>query len=163
MAVHIPLSLEAQLEARVLMMSTNNILSPSNGKPIIVPSQDIVLGLYYLSQSKDSDKDKPVGIFSNVEEINNALEKNLISVHSKVVSQFSTIDENGKKVTEKYVSTAGRFLLSETLPKHHKIKFSFINKLLTKKIVSELIDIVYRFCGQKQTVIFCDKHKRSWF
>ena len=163
MAVHIPLSLEAQLEARVLMMSTNNILSPSNGKPIIVPSQDIVLGLYYLSQSKDSDKDKPVGIFSNVEEINNALEKNLISVHSKVVSQFSTIDENGKKVTEKYVSTAGRFLLSETLPKHHKIKFSFINKLLTKKIVSELIDIVYRFCGQKQTVIFCDSIKDLGF
>ena len=73
MAVHIPLSLEAQIEARVLMMSTNNILSPSNGKPIIVPSQDIVLGIYYLSQSKDKDEDKPVGIFSNVNEIINAL------------------------------------------------------------------------------------------
>ena len=79
MAVHIPLSLEAQLEARVLMMSTNNILSPSNGKPIIVPSQDIVLGIYYLSQSTDDEK-KPKGIFSNVEEIEQALENKSISL-----------------------------------------------------------------------------------
>ncbi len=163
MAVHIPLSLEAQLEARVLMMSTNNILSPSNGKPIIVPSQDIVLGIYYLSQSKTTEKDKPLGIFLNVDEINNALEKNLISVHSKIISQFSTVDKDGKKIVEKYTTTAGRFLLSETLPKHHKIKFSFIDKLLTKKAVSELIDVVYRYCGQKQTVIFCDRIKDLGF
>ncbi len=164
MAVHIPLSLEAQLEARVLMMSTNNILSPSNGKPIIVPSQDIVLGIYYLSQSKEKqDKEKPVGIFSNVDEIENALEKNDISVHSRIVSQFETVDENGKKIVEKHESTAGRFLLSETLPKHHKIKFALINKLLTKKAVSEIIDIVYRYCGQKQTVIFCDRIKDLGF
>ncbi len=97
MAVHIPLSLEAQLEARVLMMSTNNILSPSNGKPIIVPSQDIVLGIYYLSQSKKADE-KPVGIFSNVNEIDNALERNNISLHSKIISQFETVDEKGKKL-----------------------------------------------------------------
>ena len=98
MAVHIPLSLEAQLEARVLMMSTNNILSPSNGKPIIVPSQDIVLGIYYLSQFKDNEKEKPKGIFLNVDEINNALERRLISIHSKIISQFSTIDKEGKKL-----------------------------------------------------------------
>ena len=85
MAVHIPLSLEAQLEARVLMMSTNNILSPSNGKPIIVPSQDIVLGIYYLSQSEDGEK-KPKGIFSSIEEIEQALENKSISLHSKIVS-----------------------------------------------------------------------------
>merc|ERR1712098_958687 len=91
MAVHIPLSIEAQLEARVLMMSTNNILSPSNGKPIIVPSQDIVLGIYYLSQSK-KEEGKPVGIFSDVNEIDNALEKNNISLHSKIISQFETVD-----------------------------------------------------------------------
>ena len=163
MAVHIPLSLEAQLEARVLMMSTNNILSPSNGKPIIVPSQDIVLGIYYLSQSKSSDKDKPLGIFLNVDEINSALEKNLISVHSKIISQFVSVDKDGKEITEKHTSTAGRFLLSETLPKHHKIKFSLTDKLLTKKAVSELIDIVYRYCGQKQTVIFCDSIKDLGF
>ena len=163
MAVHIPLSLEAQLEARVLMMSTNNILSPSNGKPIIVPSQDIVLGIYYLSQSKTSEKDKPSGIFLNVDEISNALEKNLISVHSKIISQFTTVDKDGKKVIEKYTSTVGRFLLSETLPKHHKIKFSLVDKLLTKKAVSELIDIVFRYCGQKQTVIFCDRIKDLGF
>ena len=163
MAVHIPLSLEAQLEARVLMMSTNNILSPSNGKPIIVPSQDIVLGIYYLSQSKESEKEKPVGIFSNVDEINNALERNLISVHSKIISQFSSVDKSGKQVTEKHTSTAGRFLLSETLPKHHKISFSLVNRILTKKAVSEIIDLVFRYCGQKQTVIFCDSIKDLGF
>ena len=135
MAVHIPLSLEAQLEARVLMMSTNNILSPSNGKPIIVPSQDIVLGIYYLSQSKKTEE-KPVGIFSNVNEIDHALERNNISLHSTIISQFETVDEKGKKVIEKHKSTVGRFLLSATLPKNHKIKFSLINRLLTKKAVS---------------------------
>ena len=163
MAVHIPLSLEAQLEARVLMMSTNNILSPSNGKPIIVPSQDIVLGIYYLSQSKEEEDSKPVGIFSNVNEIVTALENNDISIHSKIISQFTTVDEKGNEVKEKYKSTAGRFLLAETLPKHHKIKFSIINKLLTKKGVSEIIDTVYRYCGQKQTVIFCDSIKDLGF
>ena len=94
MAVHIPLSLEAQLEARVLMMSTNNILSPSNGKPIIVPSQDIVLGIYYLSQANENEKDdKPKGIFSSVEEIEQALENKSISLHSKIISIFETVDE----------------------------------------------------------------------
>ena len=96
MAVHIPLSLEAQLEARVLMMSTNNILSPSNGKPIIVPSQDIVLGIYYLSQAEEKKK-KTKGIFSSVEEIEQALENKSISLHSKIVSTFKTVDQNGKK------------------------------------------------------------------
>ena len=88
MAVHIPLSLEAQLEARVLMMSTNNILSPSNGKPIIVPSQDIVLGIYYLSQAEDNDS-------SSIEEIEQALESKSISLHTKIVSIFRTVDKNG--------------------------------------------------------------------
>ena len=104
MAVHIPLSLEAQLEARVLMMSTNNILSPSNGKPIIVPSQDIVLGIYYLSQS-DKDEKKPKGIFSSVEEIEQALENKSISLHSKIVSTFSTIDDNGRCFTNDHTHT----------------------------------------------------------
>jgi len=163
MAVHIPLSLEAQLEARVLMMSTNNILSPSNGKPIIVPSQDIVLGIYYLSQSNDKNEDKPKGIFSNIEEIGQAIENKSISLHSKIISIFETIDEKGNKLKHKYTSTAGRFLLASVLPKHHKIKFSLIDRLLAKKNVSEIIDTIFRFCGQKETVIFCDRIKSLGF
>ncbi len=163
MAVHIPLSLEAQLEARVLMMSTNNILSPSNGKPIIVPSQDIVLGIYYLSQSEDANDDKPKGIFSNIQEIEQAIESKFISIHSKIVSVFETIDENGKKLNQKYTSTAGRFLLASVLPKNFKIKFTLVDRLLTKKNVSEIIDKIFRFCGQKETVIFCDKIKSLGF
>jgi len=162
MAVHIPLSLEAQLEARVLMMSTNNILSPSNGKPIIVPSQDIVLGIYYLSQSNDK-QDKPKGIFSNIDEIEHAIENKAISLHSKIISLYETVDVSGKKVFQKYKSTAGRFLLANVLPKHNKIKFTIIDRLLTKKDVSEVIDTIFRYCGQKETVIFCDKIKSLGF
>ena len=134
MAVHIPLSLEAQLEARVLMMSTNNILSPSNGKTIFVPSQDIVLGLYYLSQSSSGEDKKAKGIFSSVEEIEQALENKSISLHSKIISTFQTIDRNGNTVLEKYTSTAGRFLLANVLPKNQNIKFNLVDKLLTKKM-----------------------------
>ncbi len=161
MAVHIPLSLEAQLEARVLMMSTNNILSPSNGKPIIVPSQDIVLGIYYLSQA--SKTDKPKGIFSNIDEIEQALENKSISLHTKIISIFETIDKNNKTVKQKYSSTAGRFLLANLLPKNPNIKFTLIDKLLTKKNVSEVIDTIFRYCGQKETVIFCDRIKTLGF
>ncbi len=165
MAVHIPLSIEAQLEARVLMMSTNNILSPSNGKPIIVPSQDMVLGLYYLSQSLEKeDKDKKIkGYFTNVTEIDQALESKSISLHSNVICRFETIDEKGTKIVEKHQSTAGRFILASILPKHHKIKFNLVDKILSKKQISELIDFVYRYCGQKETVIFCDKLKSIGF
>ncbi len=161
MAVHIPLSLEAQLEARVLMMSTNNILSPSNGKPIIVPSQDIVLGIYYLSQSSKSDK--PKGIFSNIDEIEQALENKSISLHTKIISIFQTVDKDNNLVKQKYASTAGRFLLANLLPKNYNIKFTLIDKLLTKKNVSEVIDTIFRYCGQKETVIFCDKIKTLGF
>ena len=162
MAVHIPLSLEAQLEARVLMMSTNNILSPSNGKPIIVPSQDIVLGIYYLSQAEENDK-KPKGIFSSIEEIEQALENKAISLHSKITSIFKTVDKEGKLIIERYTSTAGRFLLANVLPKNYNIKFALVNKLLTKKSVSEIIDTIFRYCGQKETVIFCDRIKTLGF
>ncbi len=162
MAVHIPLSLEAQLEARVLMMSTNNILSPSNGKPIIVPSQDMILGIYYLSQSP-YNKDKIEGYFVNNSEIEHALETGQIKVHSSIISRFETLDENGNKKIEKYTSTVGRFLLANVLPSNNNIKFSLIDRLLPKKIVSEVIDIVFRFCGQKKTVVFCDKLKDLGF
>jgi len=165
MAVHIPLSIESQLEARVLMMSTNNILSPSNGKPIIVPSQDMVLGIYYLSQSLDEKvKDTKIkGYFTNVTEIEQAIESKSISLHSHIVCRFETVDDKGNKILEKHKSTAGRFILSNTLPKHHKIKFSLVDKILSKKQTSELIDTVYRYCGQKETVIFCDKLKSVGF
>ena len=163
MAVHIPLSLEAQLEARVLMMSTNNILSPSNGKPIIVPSQDIVLGIYYLSQSSEKNDSKPKGIFSDIDEIEQAIENKSISLHSKIISVFKTIDEKGNLVNQKYESTAGRFLLANVLPKNFKIKFTLVDRLLTKKNVSEIIDTIFRFCGQKETVIFCDRIKSLGF
>ena len=162
MAVHIPLSLEAQLEARVLMMSTNNILSPSNGKPIIVPSQDMILGIYYLSQPSYQN-DKIEGYFVNNAEIEHALEIGQIKVHSRIVSRFQTIDDKGNIKLEKHTSTAGRFLLSNLLPKNINNKFSLTDRLLPKKIVSEIIDHVFRYCGQKSTVIFCDKLKDLGF
>ncbi len=162
MAVHVPLSLEAQLEARVLMMSTNNILSPSNGKPIIVPSQDMILGIYYLSQPP-YQKDRVEGYFVNTSEIEHALEIGQIKVHSRIVSRFETVDEKGNTKFEKYISTAGRFLLSNLIPKNVNNKFSLVDRLLPKKVVSEVIDHVFRFSGQKSTVIFCDKLKDLGF
>ena len=160
-AVHVPLSLEAQLEARILMLSTNNILSPSNGKPIIVPSQDMILGIYYLSQEPMTDKSS--GYFIDVDEIEFALASDQIKVHSTIISRIETVDENGNKKFEKYTSTAGRFLLANLLPKNNNIKFSLVDRLLPKKTVSEIIDVVFRFCGQKTTVIFCDKLKDLGF
>ena len=162
MAVHIPLSLEAQLEARVLMMSTNNILSPSNGKPIIVPSQDMILGIYYLSQPP-LQTERIDGYFVNNSEIEHALETGQIKVHSRIISRFETVDENGNTIFQKYTSTAGRFLLANLLPKNKDITFSLIDRSLPKKIVSEIIDIVFRFTGQKKTVIFCDMLKDLGF
>ncbi len=162
MAVHIPLSLEAQLEARVLMMSTNNILSPSNGKPIIVPSQDMILGIYYLSLPPYQEK-KIEGYFVNNSEIEQGLESGKIKIHSRIISRFETIDEKGNQIFEKHTSTAGRFLLANLLPKNKDIKFSLIDRVLPKKIVSEIIDFVFRYTGQKRTVIFCDKLKDLGF
>ena len=162
MAVHIPLSLEAQLEARVLMMSTNNILSPSNGKPIIVPSQDMILGIYYLSQAP-YQTDKVEGFFVNNSEIESAFEMDQIKVHSRIVSRFETVDEKGNIKFEKYTSTTGRFILANLLPKNVNNKFFLVDRLLPKKIVSEIIDHVFRFSGQKATVIFCDKLKDLGF
>ncbi len=162
MAVHVPLSLEAQLEARVLMMSTNNILSPSNGKPIIVPSQDMILGIYYLSQPP-YQSEKVDGYFINTSEIQHALEIGEINVHSRIVSKFETIDDKGNVKFKKYISTAGRFLLASLLPKNINNNFSLVDRLLPKKVVSEVIDHVFRFSGQKNTVIFCDKLKDLGF
>ena len=151
MAVHVPLSLEAQLEARVLMMSTNNILSPSSGKPIIVPSQDIVLGIYYLSILRNNQKGEG-RFFLDINEILKALENKDITLHTKIISRVK--DSQG--IVTKVETTPGRMILANSLPVSKDINFSLINKILTKKEVSNIIDTVYRFCGQKETVLFAD-------
>ena len=156
MAVHVPLSLEAQLEARVLMMSTNNILSPSSGKPIIVPSQDIILGLYYLSMISESALGEGM-IFSSSSEALMALDNNQVDLQAKVKIRVNTFDESGNHVVEIVETTPGRAKLSTLLPKHSSVTFNTINKLMTKKEVTNVIDYVYRHCGQKDTVIFCDQ------
>ena len=155
MAVHVPLSLEARLEARVLMMSTNNILSPSSGKPIIVPSQDMVLGLYYLTLERENEPGEGM-IFSSVSEIQQALDSGAVSLHAKIKARYKTVDENNEPTTIRVESTAGRMMLSEILPRNPKVPFSLINKLLTKKEISTVLEEVYRHCGQKETVIFAD-------
>jgi len=156
MAVHVPLSLEAQLEARVLMMSTNNILSPANGKPIIVPSQDIVLGLYYLTMESGGEPGEGMA-FTDMSEIEHALNCSAVTLHSRVKARYRGVDEEGNPVTTVVETTPGRMILSEVLPRHKAVPFSLINRLLTKKEITELIDVVYRHCGQKETVIFCDR------
>ncbi|HXV73523.1 MAG TPA: DNA-directed RNA polymerase subunit beta', partial [Sphingomonadales bacterium] len=155
MAVHVPLSVEAQLEARVLMMSTNNILSPANGKPIIVPSQDIVLGLYYLTMERASEPGEGA-ILGDIDEIQMALDSGAVTLHSKIVSRFASMDEKGNLVTRRVETTPGRMLLAAKLPKNPKLPFAVVNRLLTKKEISEVIDVVYRHCGQKETVLFAD-------
>ena len=160
MAVHVPLSLEAQLEARVLMMSTNNILSPANGKPIIVPSQDIVLGLYYLSLETPAFRDTPIEkspAFGTIGEIEHALYAKAITLHDKIRARFETVDAGGNPVTPVVVTTPGRMMIAQILPKHPNVPFDLINKQLTKKNVSDVIDMVYRHCGQKECVIFADR------
>jgi DNA-directed RNA polymerase subunit beta' len=156
MAVHVPLSLEAQLEARVLMMSTNNILHPANGTPIIVPSQDIVLGIYYLSLMKENEPGEGMA-FSSVPEIQHALDTGVITLHTKIQGRFEMADAKGKLESAIYETTPGRMLLGELLPKLVGIEFDLVNRPLTKKEISLMIDVVYRHCGQKETVIFCDR------
>jgi len=177
MAVHVPLSLEAQLEARVLMMSTNNILHPANGAPIIVPSQDIVLGLYYLSLmregepgewkfeihkeeelKRDSKKQNIVrGLYCDMAEVDHALHEKSVTLHAKIKYRWEGVDEEGNSYQKWYETTPGRVILGNVLPKSPKISFDIVNKLMTKREISSMIDSVYRHCGQKETVIFCDR------
>jgi len=156
MAVHVPLSLEAQLEARVLMMSTNNILHPANGSPIIVPSQDIVLGLYYLSILREGEPGEGK-TFGDMASIEHALAAKVIGLHSKIKYRYDGVDENGNPQRKWYDTTPGRAILGEVLPRNRKISFDIVNKLMTKREISNMIDTVYRHCGQKETVIFCDR------
>jgi DNA-directed RNA polymerase subunit beta' len=156
MAVHVPLSLEAQLEARVLMMSTNNILSPANGKPIIVPSQDIVLGLYYVTLEGKNEPGAGMA-FSDIGEIQAALSAKAITLHTPIKARTQIYDEKSQLVTRVIQTTPGRMLLAEILPKHPNLPISVINRVLTKKEITNVIDAVYRHCGQKETVIFADR------
>ncbi len=156
MAVHVPLSLEAQLEARVLMMSTNNILSPANGKPIIVPSQDIVLGLYYLTIEGRNEPGAGMA-FTDIGEIQAALNAGAVTLHTPIKARTRLFDESGEMVSKVVQTTPGRMLLAEILPKHPNLPLSLVNRLLTKKEITNVIDAVYRHCGQKETVIFADR------
>ena len=156
MAVHVPLSLEAQLEARVLMMSTNNILSPANGRPIIVPSQDIVLGLYYLSLAKDGEPGEGKA-FADLAEIERALDAGVVTLHSKIKARHTEMNQEGAVVRKVIDTTPGRMKVAALLPHHTALGHRLLEKNLTKKEIGNLIDIVYRHCGQKATVIFADQ------
>jgi DNA-directed RNA polymerase subunit beta' len=155
MAVHVPLSLEAQLEARVLMMSTNNILSPANGKPIIVPSQDMVLGLYYLSMERPGEPGEGM-LLADMAEVHQALHIGAVTLHTKVISRVPQTDEQGNEYQKRFETTPGRMLIGECLPKSHTVPFDVVNRLLTKKEIGDVIDQVYRHTGQKETVLFAD-------
>lgn len=194
MAVHVPLSVEAQLEARVLMMSTNNVLSPANGAPIIVPSQDMVLGLYYLSmerwgmlgetrgqnQSKNGSLKNGEGasqdfegekadfgsrfkVFGSIQEVEHALLAGKLHLHAKIkarIKQAKSMDDidGGSDYEYKiFDTTPGRVLIGSLLPLNVNTPFSLVNRLLRKKEVQEVIDTVYRYCGQKESIIFCDQ------
>ena len=155
MAVHVPLSIEAQLEARSLMMSTNNILSPANGEPIIVPSQDIVLGIYYLTREDTNVKGEGM-IFANIEEVARAYYSGQAHIHAKVTVRMDVIESGEIEIINKRVeTTVGRALFSKILPKG--LPFELVNKTMDKKSISGAIDTCYRVLGLKATVIFADQ------
>ncbi len=158
MAVHVPLSLEAQLEARALMMSTNNILSPANGEPIIVPSQDVVLGLYYMTRSLENKKGEGMA-FANIAEVKRAYDNRVVELHARVKVRITEVvtDEDGVKQNKTSIvdTTIGRALLAEILPEG--LPFALANTELTKKNISRLINSSYRQLGLKDTVVFADK------
>tara|TARA_B100000676_G_scaffold20371_1_gene17611 strand:+ start:8137 stop:12366 length:4230 start_codon:yes stop_codon:yes gene_type:complete len=164
MAVHVPLSLEAQMEVRTLMMSSNNVLSPANGEPIIVPSQDIVLGLYFMTREKVGSRGEGM-IFPNISEVSRAYECRSVELNARVqvrIEEYETDAEGNqhKKIT-RYDTTIGRALLSEILPPG--LPFALINKALKKKEISKLINFSFHLCGLRATVIFVDKLKDYGF
>nr|WP_094648772.1 DNA-directed RNA polymerase subunit beta' [Rickettsia endosymbiont of Culicoides newsteadi] len=162
MAVHIPLSIEAQLEARVLMMSTNNILSPANGRPIIVPDKDIVLGLYYLTMAFDNEPGEGM-VFAKMSEVEHALYNKVITIHSKIKFRRDMLNAAGEVVATMVDTTLGRLIIGDLLPRNYNVGFKFVNKAMTKKDISGVIDLVYRHCGQKSTVIFADQLMKLGF
>ena len=164
MAVHVPLSLEAQMEARTLMLASNNVLSPANGEPIIVPSQDIVLGLYYATRERINAKGEGMG-FADLAEVSRAYESRQVELHARVAVRIKEVEvgedgERAEKVT-RYTTTVGRALLSEILPAG--LPFELLNKPLKKKEISRLINAAFRRCGLRETVIFADKLMNAGF
>ncbi len=165
MAVHVPLSVEAQLEARTLMLASNNVLFPANGEPSIVPSQDVVLGLYYTTREKINGKGEGM-IFADVMEVQRALDNGVVEITAKIavrLTQWTKNKETGEFVpsTSLVDTTVGRALLSEILPKG--LPFENINKALKKKEISKLINASFRKCGLKETVVFADKLLQNGF
>ena len=161
MAVHVPLSIEAQLESRVLMMSSNNILSPASGKPIIVPSQDMVLGIYYLSYDAD-DMLGQGSVYANPEECMLALNAKAVDMHAKIKCRMDYVGDDGKLHHGIVDTTPGRLIISDILPRKdgkliEGVPFSLVNRLMKKKQISQIIDEVYRVCGGKETCIMVDK------
>jgi len=158
MAVHVPLSLEAQLEARTLMMSSNNILSPANGEPIIVPSQDVVLGLYFMTREKVNAMGEGM-VFANVGEVHRAYETRQAHLQARVKVRLTevAIDDEGNKTSSTSLvdTTVGRALLSEIVP--DGMSYDLVNRVLNKKAISQLINVCYRQVGLKETVIFADQ------
>jgi DNA-directed RNA polymerase subunit beta' len=158
MAVHVPLSLEAQLEARTLMMASNNILSPANGEPIIVPSQDIVLGLYYMTRERVNATGEGM-VFADTDEVRRAWQSGLLDLNARITVRIKErlVNEHGDTETRvsRHETVAGRAMLSEILPLG--LDFSHVNKVLKKKEISRLINAAFRKCGLKETVVFADK------
>ena len=157
MAVHVPLSLEAQMEARTLMLASNNVLAPANGEPIIVPSQDIVLGLYYMTRDKINGLGEGT-LFADVKEVHRAYHTKQVELGTKITVRLKEWVKNDEgeyeAVINRYNTTVGRALLSEILPKG--LPFSYIDKALKKKVISQLINASFRLCGLRDTVIFAD-------
>ncbi|HMW78691.1 MAG TPA: DNA-directed RNA polymerase subunit beta', partial [Rhodocyclaceae bacterium] len=159
MAVHVPLSLEAQMEARTLMLASNNVLSPANGQPIIVPSQDIVLGLYYATREKINGRGEGM-YFADVAEVERALAAKEVDIHTRITVRLVQFEAGAREdewieKIERVNTTVGRAILSKILPKG--LPFKAIDKALKKKEISKLIDESFRRCGLKETVVFADK------
>ena len=165
MAVHVPLSVEAQMEARTLMLASNNVLFPANGEPSIVPSQDVVLGLYYATRERINGKGEGL-VFADTAEVQRALDAGEVDLTSRInvrLTEYTKDKETGAftPVTQLVETTAGRALLSEILPKG--LPFSNLNKALKKKEISKLINVSFRKCGLKETVVFADKLLQNGF
>jgi DNA-directed RNA polymerase subunit beta' len=154
MAVHVPLSLEAQLEARALMMSSNNILSPANGDPIIVPSQDVVLGLYYMTRDRVNAKGEGM-LFGNIEEVHRAYENRCVELHASAKLRIKRRNDDGEVVSQVVDTTVGRALLSDIMP--DGLDFDLINRPMNKRAISGVINACYRQLGIKRTVVFADQ------
>ena len=154
MAVHVPLTLEAQLESRALMMSTNNILSPASGDPIIVPNQDVVLGLYYLTRDRINAKGEGM-CFMDVDEVERAYFNETVDLHAKIRLRLTEQDQSGTETMSVVETTVGRAMLADILPKG--LQFSYVNRVLKRNEISELVDVCYRRVGLKETVIFADQ------